>query len=152
MTTSFFEEKALSFSKLPSVGGINNSMLISIDASKNRISFWLIFVCNSKLLCPITKLLEFIGEIITFEIVEVSETLQILLQALIDLCNLNFCKELENLALRKASSRKRQNVDVLAFEESFAAPWVRENQENSWKRASINTVIYVNNDHPLKTK
>ena len=57
--TSVFERKRCSLKKNIIVGDINISMLLSNGASKNWIFFWMNLVCNSKLQCLLTKVVDF---------------------------------------------------------------------------------------------
>ena len=58
----------------------------------------------------------------------------------------------ENLAVKKASCRKWQNFDVVAFAENIVAPIDRDNPENVWNSVLMNEIIYVDKNHPLQTK
>ena len=58
----------------------------------------------------------------------------------------------ENLAVKKASCRKWQNFDVVAFAENIVAPIDRDNPENIWNSVLMNEISYVDKNHPLQTK
>ena len=128
-------------------------MLLSNDASRNWISFLDEFGLQQRVSVPTHRNGGILDQVITSEEVEVSEPLvNFVTSSDHGLVHFDFLQKHENLAVMKASCRKWQNFDVVAFAENIVAPIDRDNPENIWNSVLMNEISYVDKNHPLKTK
>ena len=94
-----------------------------------------------------------LDQIITSEVIEVSEPLvNFVTSSDHGVVHFDLLQKHENLAVKKASCRKWQTFDVVAFAKNIVAPIDRDNPENVWNSVLMNGISYVDKNHPLKTK
>ena len=144
--TLFIEEKVLLFKFFFMVGDINISMLLSNNASRIRISFLLDFGLQQQVSVPTHKSGGNLDQVFTSEEVAVSEPLvSFVTSSDHEIVHFDHLQKHDNLAVKKASCRKWQIFDLVAFAERIVAPIGRDNPENVTKSA-------VDKNHPLKTR
>ena len=84
-----------------------------------------------------------LDQVITSEEVEVSEPLiNFVTSSDHGVVHFDLLQKHENLAVKKASCRKWQNFDVVAFAEDIVAPIDRDNPENVWNSVLMNEISY----------
>ena len=121
---------------------------------RQEIGFLLMnLVLQQQVTVPTHKSSRILDHVITSEEGEVSEPLvSFVTSSDHGVVHFDLLEKHGNLAVKKASSRKWRNFDVVAFAESIVAPIDRNNPENVWNSVLMNEISYVDKNHPLKTK